>query len=78
MACAIPAWAQAPLRKIGEADLSILGVSATVDPLNPSVPKNVASAVRLVVTAGGTPLTSADVPRFLGTGFQVAAELSGP
>ena len=78
MAWAIPAWAQAPLRKIGEADLSILGVSATVDPLNPSVPKNVASAVRLVVTAGGTPLTSADVPRFLGAGFQVAAELSGP
>src|SRR6185503_18239540 len=67
-----------PLRKIGEMELSLLGVSATVDPLNPVVPKNIASGVRIVVSAGGQQLTLGDVARFLGAGFEVQAELSGP
>jgi hypothetical protein len=59
LAClsAAVAEAQAPLRKIGEMELSLLGVSATVDPLAPVVPKNIASAVRIVVRAGTTELS---------------------
>ena len=50
------AWAQGPSRKIGELELQLLGIQATVDPANPTVPKNVASGVRIVVTAGGRTL----------------------
>ncbi len=72
------ALAQAPLQKVAELRLSLVGVSATVDPLRPVVPKNIASAVRIVVRAGGSELSAADVARFLGAGFEVEAELSGP
>ena len=80
LAClaAVPAEAQAPLRKIGEMELSLLGVSATVDPLEPVVPKNIASAVRIVVRAGATELSTGDLARFLGPDFAVKGELSGP
>src|SRR5262245_33454233 len=70
--------AQAPLRKIGEMELALLGVQATVDPADPAVPKNIGSAVRIVVTAGGQPLSAADVKRFLGDDFTVQGLLSGP
>lgn len=73
-----PASGQAPVRKIGEMELSLLGVSASVDPPRPVVPKNVESGVRIVVRAGGQELPLADVARFLGAGFEVAGELSGP
>ncbi len=75
-----PPWAtaQAPLRKMGELDIPLLGISATVDPLNPVVPKNTASAVRIVVRAGGQELTALDVARFVGGPFSVQGELSGP
>ena len=75
---AAPASAQAPLRKIGELDLRILGVSAACEPASPVVPKNTASAVRIVVRSGGTELSSADVAELFGAGFAVGAELSGP
>lgn len=70
--------AQPALRKIGEATLSLLGITATVEPLNPVVPKNTASAVRIVVRAGGVELTSDDVARFLGGEYDIRADLSGP
>src|SRR5438445_9862946 len=71
------AAAEAP-RKIAELELSLLGVSASVDPAEPTVPKNTASAVRVIVRAGPNELSAADVARFVGAGFQVEAELSGP
>src|SRR4029453_12850182 len=70
--------AQAPLRKIGEMEVALLGVHATVDPADPVVPKNTASGVRIVVTAGGQALTAADVARFLDGPFTVQGLLSGP
>ncbi len=75
----LPAFAQTTVyRKIGEMELRLLGVSATVDPLHPVVPKNIASAVRILVRAGGTELPLADALRFLGPGIQVKGDLSGP
>src|SRR5580765_3510930 len=67
-----------PLRKIGEMELGLTGLSATLDPPNPTVPKNIASGVRVRVRAGGADLLPADVARFVGAGFQAMAELSGP
>jgi len=46
------ARAQAPLRKIGELELSVLGLTATPSPLNATVPKNTASGIRVVVNGG--------------------------
>ncbi len=58
---AAPAGAQAPLaaptpfRKIGEMEVSLVGLRASLDPPAPVVPKNTASAVRVVVKAGTDP-----------------------
>jgi len=65
-------------RKLAELELRLLGLSARVDPEAPVVPKNIASAVRIVVSAGGQELSLADVQRFLGAEIEVEAELSGP
>ncbi|MGE0454288.1 MAG: carboxypeptidase regulatory-like domain-containing protein [Vicinamibacteria bacterium] len=74
-----PPLAQAQaFRKIGELELRLLGVQASVDPSSLSVPKNVASAVRVVVRAGDAELPASEVARFLGAGFRVEGELSGP
>ena len=73
-----PSSAQTPLRKIGELELAVRGLSATVEPENPVVPKNVASAVRVVVRAGDRELTTAEAAEFLGPAFEVQGELSGP
>jgi hypothetical protein len=59
-------------------DLAIPGFAASVEPPDPVVPKNIASAVRVVVRAGGQELSVGDVARFVGAGFEVQAELSGP
>jgi len=82
IACALvltasSAWGQ-PLRKIGELRLSILGVSAGLDPSNPVVPKNTPAGARVVVRGGAGPLATPDVLRFLGTDLSVRAELTGP
>lgn len=69
--------ARAELRKIGEMELALVGLSATVDGARPAIPKNVASGVRIIVTAGGTPLSPGAVARLMGP-FSVEAELSGP
>jgi protocatechuate 3,4-dioxygenase beta subunit len=73
----LPAFAQAP-RKIGELQLSLVGLTARLDPPNPAVPKNTAAGVRVVVEAGGRALDAAEVAAFLDSGFEVQAELSGP
>jgi hypothetical protein len=70
--------AQVVPRKIGELRLGITGVAATVEPLEPSVPKNVASAVRVIVKAGPRVLGVAEVEALLGGGFRVLGDLSGP
>jgi hypothetical protein len=76
-ALAAAASAQPP-RKIAELELSLFGVSASVEPAEPTVPKNIASAVRVVVRAGTAELSVADVARFVGSGFEIQGELSGP
>ncbi len=78
LAVSVPASGQAPLRKIGEMEVSLVGLTATLDPVKPVVPKNVASGVRVVVHAGSRQMSSSEVTALLGSGTQVRAELSGP
>src|SRR4051794_14456339 len=59
-------------------DVSILGLTATPDPLEPTVPKNTESAVRIVIHSGDRTLSYAEAVSYLGTAFDVKAELSGP
>ncbi|HKF22304.1 MAG TPA: carboxypeptidase regulatory-like domain-containing protein [Candidatus Angelobacter sp.] len=66
------------LRKIGELELQIQGISATVQPANPTIPKNTPAGVQIVVNTASGPLSSADAARFLGGAIQVTGELSGP
>ena len=70
--------AQTTLRKIGELRLPVQSISATVQPANPTIPKNTAAGVRIVVSTTSGPLSSADVAQFLGGAFEVHGELSGP
>ena len=65
-------------RKIGEMELKLLGVNATVDPVHPVVPKNIPSAIRILIRAGGAELPLADTLRFLGSDLKVRGDLSGP
>lgn len=78
LGAASKAQAQGAAYRIAEADLAIDGVSASVEPVNPVVPKNVASGLRVVVKAGGRNLTADEVAAFLGGGFEIRAELAGP
>jgi hypothetical protein len=78
LAAASQAQAQTATHRLGQLELSVLGVSATIDPLAPVVPKNIASAVRVVVRNGDHELSAADLTRFLGAGVRAQAELSGP
>ena len=68
----------APLRKIGEMELALVGLSARVEPARPVVPKNIAAGVRIVVVAGASELGAAEVKRLLEGGFEARAELLGP
>jgi protocatechuate 3,4-dioxygenase beta subunit len=68
----------AQLRKIGELDLFLRGVSATADQDEVTVPKNTMSGVRVTVRSGGSVLAPADVQRFVGGPFRIEGELSGP
>jgi hypothetical protein len=65
-------------RSLTSFDISLLGLTATPDPLEPVLPKNTESAVRIVVRSGDRTLTSAEAASYLGTTFDVKAELSGP
>ena len=70
--------AQTSLRKIGELELQVQGISATVQPANPTIPKNTPAGVRIVVSTPSGTLTSDDVAKFVGGSFEVHGELSGP
>jgi hypothetical protein len=66
------------LPQIGSFDISVLGLAATVEPLEPTVPKNIASGVRVVVKSGDRTLTAEEVAAHVGGPFEVHGELSGP
>jgi hypothetical protein len=70
--------AQAPLRKIGEMDLSIVGVSAIVDPPRLTVPKNIPTGLPITVRAGTNPVAPGLLTQLLGGPYNVEGELSGP
>ena len=70
--------AEAQYRKIGEMELRLSGVSATVENPEPVVPKHTPGGIRILVRAGGVDLSIADLARFLGPDFAVQGELSGP
>jgi Big-like domain-containing protein/carboxypeptidase family protein/PA14 domain-containing protein len=74
----VPLSTLAQQRKLAELDIPLRSVFATVENANPVVPKNVASAVRIVVKFGDQELSRTDAARFLGDGFAAQAELSGP
>ncbi|MGD2115713.1 MAG: hypothetical protein PVG07_11705, partial [Acidobacteriota bacterium] len=67
-----------PIGPIGQVDLFLRGVSATVEPLELVVPKNTASGVRVVVRAGMEELSAAEVEEFVGGPFRVEGDLAGP
>jgi len=73
-----PAAAQAPLRKIGEMELQLAGLGASLDPVNPVVPKNTPAGVQVIVRAGGRQLTASEVEGLVGGVFFIEAELNGP
>jgi hypothetical protein len=81
VACAwdLPLSAQqgTPLRKIGELELAIRGLTAAVEP-RLTVPKHVPSGVRVDVRAGAATLAAADAARMLGGAFRLEGELAGP
>jgi hypothetical protein len=78
LAATAHAQAQTATHRLGRLKLSVLGISAGIEPLAPVVPKNTASGVRIVVRGGGEELPAAEVARLLGSEFRVEAELSGP
>ena len=73
-----PRPAEAQLRKIGEMELRLSGLSATVENAEPVVPKHTPGGIRIVVKAGDVQLSLADLTRFLGPNVGVEGELSGP
>ena len=77
IAAALPGSTQTPV-KIGSLDLTVGGLSATVTPAQPVIPKNIASGVQVVVTLNGQTLTPAAVAQYLGGSFQLQGEYSGP
>jgi hypothetical protein len=70
--------AQTYPQKIGELELLVGGLVASVSPTNPVIPKNIGAGVRIVVTTGGEELTADEVGELLGGPFTVEGTLSGP
>ncbi|HKY34350.1 MAG TPA: carboxypeptidase regulatory-like domain-containing protein [Polyangiaceae bacterium] len=66
------------LRPLTSFDVAIRTLTAAPDQDEYVVPKNVASAVRIVVKSGDKVLTTEEVAQQLGGAFSVNAELSGP
>ena len=75
---AYPNDAETAARRLGELEVALYGMSAGLDPANPSVLRQTASRLRIVVRAGGRTQSSSEVPRLLGGSLEVQAELSGP
>jgi hypothetical protein len=63
---------------IGQLDLTVGGLSATVTPAQPVIPKNISSGVQIAVTLNGQSLTPSAVAQYLGGPFQIQGEYSGP
>jgi hypothetical protein len=78
LAAILPAWTQTTPVKIGQLDLTVGGLSATVTPAQPVIPKNISSGVQFVVTLNGQSLTPTAVAQYLGGSFQIQGEYSGP
>lgn len=74
----LSAEAQVPRRRIAQMDVSILGLSATVEPSSPVVPKATPAGVQIVVRGGTGELSRADVERFFGADFRIQGDLTGP
>jgi hypothetical protein len=72
------AAAQTQQVKIGSLDLTIGGLQATVTPVSPVIPKNIASGVQVVVTQNGQQLSPSAIAQYLGGPFQLVGEYSGP
>ena len=70
--------AQTTQAKIGQLDLQIGGLQATVTPAQPTIPKNIASGVQIAVTLNGQALDGNAVAQYLGGSFQIEGEYSGP
>ena len=70
--------AQGPLRKIGEMQLAVVGLSATLETVNPVVPKNTPAGVRVVVRGGAGEIAAADLKRFFGDDVHLEADYTGP
>lgn len=70
---------QAALQQVlGSFDIPLLGLTANPEPLEPVVPKNTESGVRIVVHSGDRALTAAEAASYLGGAFEVKGDLSGP
>jgi hypothetical protein len=78
IAAVLSAWTQTTPVKIGQLDLTIGGISATVTPAQPVIPKDISSGVQIVVTLNGKTLTPSAVAQYLGGPFQIQGEYSGP
>lgn len=66
------------LDKIGELELTLNGLVATVSPTNPVIPKNTGGGVRVVINAGSGPLSASQAATYFGGAVRAQAELSGP
>lgn len=77
-AAVLSAFTQTTPVKIGQLDLTVGGLSATVTPAQPVIPKNVSSGVQIVVTLNGQTLSPSAVAQYLGGSFQIQGEYSGP
>jgi hypothetical protein len=77
-AAVLSAFTQTTPAKIGQLDLTVGGLSASVTPPQPVIPKNVSSGVQLVVTLNGQALSPSAVAQYLGGSFQIQGEYSGP
>ncbi len=78
LAAVVSAFGQTTPVKIGQLDLTVGGLSATVTPAQPVIPKNISSGVQIVVTLNGQTLTPSAVAQYLGGSFQIQGEYSGP
>ena len=67
------ASAQFKPRKLGELELVLSGLSATVDPVKVTVPKNTASGVRISIRGGAGEVTIAEAEQRLGRAFDAQA-----
>lgn len=77
-AAVFSAFSQTTQVKLGQLDLTIGGLSATVTPAQPVIPKNVSSGVQIVATLNGQTLTASALAQYLGGPFQIQGEYSGP